>query len=163
MRQSKKDALPVRRDNRVPVQLPPEAVPRRRVDVVHALADQVADELAELLGDELPSAAHCLGRNKETATIFQSYVPGPRTRVETVTRKLQREISLSRSSPELNRYVDNRRYGFLVLVHNEERKTKIERVLRRRSGRSSVPLVRQALIRVDVVPELEEVALCGQA
>lgn len=111
-------------------------------------------ELSDHLGEDVPTADHTI--DKKTARIFDTHLSDSDTRA--ALRRLKRRIGQIRKKfPEVQKRMDSRAYGFIVLVTNPKQRQHLNGALH--NAKPGLILRRTAVIRVHTVPSFQELGL----
>jgi hypothetical protein len=94
---------------------------------------------------------HCAEVDGESSTIYRLYAPGPNSRDDYLLKGLRVDYEVALAVPELRAWIEDRVFGFAVLVETPERGEKLKRLIKKH-GPSNV------MILVEVVPGLSTLA-----
>ena len=100
------------------------------------------EQLTAVLATGAPEGVHVVARENDSVRVLYCYVPAFTTTVDSVVRRLRRHVYQVTQDPVLKRWVDDRRYGFAVIVGNEHKKKAVERAVRNRDRRGHEPLAK---------------------
>jgi hypothetical protein len=112
-----------------------------------------ASALSTALGTELEDGAYCLCRFKEETIIFEMYVPGTQTPIDTVVRHIKKQLKSACKKPEIAQAIKDLRYGFAVIVPNPQRRKAIMDAVRTKAEGDMVPLIKRVRIWVEASAE----------
>jgi hypothetical protein len=112
-----------------------------------------AADLVAAVGEVLRERAYCLCRTKAGVVVMDCYVPGPETTVGATMRRLEKLLREVRTRAHLAEAVWDRRFGFAVILHTEEKKKALLAALRM-AKRGESPLIGRARVWVEVIDEL---------
>jgi hypothetical protein len=112
------------------------------------------ENVERFFGADAPKGDHCAEEAESRTCIYNAYVPELSTPLTTVVRTLKRHVADALKRDTVRPWIDNRLYGFVVLLGTDEKK----HVLRERLGRErfgSRRLLERAHIRVEAVPAFQ--------
>jgi hypothetical protein len=112
-------------------------------------------EVETLLGDLAPAGTHVMTVTAGGPLLLNLYVPGPRTSLRSVQRRLREQVTTARKAPALKALLRQRVYGFAVVTETRERRKAILAALRKPEPHGGGPLVRKARIHVEALPEFD--------
>lgn len=108
--------------------------------------------LAETLGFEVSGGYHCVEKDGSRFRVYRVYVPLPGTAVRDIMRAVNELVARCRTNPGAAELVDQRAYGFAVLLETPMRAEAVrERVKSRAAGEA--PIAAVAHVRVESVPD----------
>lgn len=111
------------------------------------------EELARRFRCDVPGTYQCIEKEDTRFRIYRVYVPMPETPLEEITRGIQERVDQSRSVPGVEKLIEQRDYGFAVLLHNDRRVDAIWHRIRKHDAGDGVPLAGLAHFRVESVPD----------
>lgn len=94
---------------------------------------------------------HCAEAGEESSIVYRLYAPGPNSRDDYLLKRLRSDYEVALEVPELRDWIQDRAFGFAVLVETPERGEKLKRLIKKH-GPSSVTIV------IEVVPGLSNLA-----
>lgn len=112
-------------------------------------------ELHTLLGDTIPEGTHVMTIVDERPILLNAYVPGPRTSLRSIQRRIRRQLDSVSALPAVRTMLEERTYGLAILTETAERRRAILAMLRRPERDGAAPLAKQIRIHVEALPEFD--------
>lgn len=113
------------------------------------------DELRMIVGEPLPEGAHCMAMFDGRVQVLNVYVPGQRTSIRSVTRRIREHLDEVRRLPKVRELLEAGNYGFAIVTQTTERRSAILRALRIPERNGGGPLAKQVSTRVEALPTFD--------
>ena len=108
-------------------------------------------KVAETFGNGTGSGKpHCAEAEQENSIVYRIYAPGPNSRDDYMLKSIRSDYERGLERPEIRSWLEDRAFGFAVLVETAERKERLKKLISK-TGPRDVRIV------VEVVPGLSNI------